>query len=103
MKILENKVALVTGGTSGIGKVTAIALGIAGAKVVFSGRREEEGENTANGTGFSSAFWHFTSVGRFRQLPVRQAFWVFLMHWLRISWAQSLLHSSKCNWFHNKR
>lgn len=48
MKILENKVALVTGGTSGIGKATAIALGIAGAKVVFSGRREEEGENIAN-------------------------------------------------------
>ncbi len=48
MKILENKVALVTGGTSGIGKATAIALGVAGAKVVFSGRREEEGENTAN-------------------------------------------------------
>ena len=48
MKILENKVALVTGGTSGIGKATAIAFGNAGAKVVFSGRREEEGENTAN-------------------------------------------------------
>jgi NAD(P)-dependent dehydrogenase (short-subunit alcohol dehydrogenase family) len=48
MITLENKVALVTGGTSGIGKATAIALGIAGAKVVFSGRREEEGENTAN-------------------------------------------------------
>ena len=48
MKTLENQVALVTGGTSGIGKATAIALGVAGAKVVFSGRREEEGENTAN-------------------------------------------------------
>jgi NAD(P)-dependent dehydrogenase (short-subunit alcohol dehydrogenase family) len=48
MKILENKVALVTGGTSGIGKATALALGIAGAKVVFSGRREQEGEDTAN-------------------------------------------------------
>lgn len=48
MKILENKVALVTGGTSGIGKATALALGIAGAKVVFSGRREPEGEETAN-------------------------------------------------------
>jgi NAD(P)-dependent dehydrogenase (short-subunit alcohol dehydrogenase family) len=47
MKVLENKVALVTGGTSGIGKATAIALGIAGAKVVFSGRREPEGEDTA--------------------------------------------------------
>jgi NAD(P)-dependent dehydrogenase (short-subunit alcohol dehydrogenase family) len=45
--ILENKVALVTGGTSGIGRATALALGAAGAKVVFSGRRGSEGEETA--------------------------------------------------------
>lgn len=43
---LENKVVLVTGGTSGIGKATALALGVAGAKVVFSGRREQEGKDT---------------------------------------------------------
>jgi NAD(P)-dependent dehydrogenase (short-subunit alcohol dehydrogenase family) len=47
MQILEHKVALVTGGTSGIGKATAIAMGAAGAKVVFSGRREAEGEDVA--------------------------------------------------------
>ena len=40
---LENKVALITGGTSGIGKAAALALAQAGAKVVVSGRREEEG------------------------------------------------------------
>ncbi|WP_017317676.1 SDR family oxidoreductase [Mastigocladopsis repens] len=47
MITLENKVALVTGATSGIGKATALALGNAGAKVVFSGRRDPEGEATA--------------------------------------------------------
>ncbi|GAA6617642.1 SDR family oxidoreductase [Scytonema sp. NUACC26] len=45
--ILQGKVALVTGGTVGIGRATAIAFGAAGAKVVFSGRRDAEGEVTA--------------------------------------------------------
>lgn len=39
----ENKVTLVTGGTSGIGRATAIAFADAGAKVVLTGRREKEG------------------------------------------------------------
>ena len=41
---LENKVAVVTGGTSGIGKAAALALAEAGAKVVVGGRRESEGK-----------------------------------------------------------
>jgi NAD(P)-dependent dehydrogenase (short-subunit alcohol dehydrogenase family) len=35
--------SLVTGGTSGIGKTTAIEFARAGAKVVLTGRREKEG------------------------------------------------------------
>jgi NAD(P)-dependent dehydrogenase (short-subunit alcohol dehydrogenase family) len=38
-----NKIVLVTGGTSGIGKTTAIAFADAGARVVLTGRREKEG------------------------------------------------------------
>src|ERR1700733_3977108 len=45
-KLFENKVVLVTGGTSGIGRATAIAFAREGAKVVVSGRRKAEGAET---------------------------------------------------------
>ncbi|PIG93190.1 short chain dehydrogenase [Gloeocapsopsis sp. IPPAS B-1203] len=43
---MKEKVAIVTGGSSGIGKATAIAFAKAGAKVVVAARRTLEGEDT---------------------------------------------------------
>ena len=44
---MGGKVALVTGGTSGIGKATAIALSAMGADVVITGRNPKRGEKAA--------------------------------------------------------
>ena len=45
---LKDKVAIVTGGTSGIGRDAAILFSKAGAKVVVAGRREPEGKQVVD-------------------------------------------------------
>lgn len=59
MNTLSEKVAIITGGGSGIGRASAVALAKAGAKVVVAGRREAELDGTiaevkaAGGEGFA--------------------------------------------------
>ena len=44
---LENRVVLITGGTSGIGEATAVLFAKEGAKVTITGRNEERGHDVA--------------------------------------------------------
>src|SRR5207237_10120689 len=48
MKEVEGKVALVTGGGSGIGRATAVAFAREGAQVVIDNRNAQRGEQTVS-------------------------------------------------------
>ena len=70
MSQFAGRVALVTGGNSGIGRATALAFARAGAQVVISGRREHEGHEVVEEIEALGAAGHFVAADVSREADV---------------------------------
>lgn len=68
METLKNKIAVVTGGNSGIGYATAIELKARGAEVIITGRRKEAVETAAQELGVTGLVADQASLADIEQL-----------------------------------
>ena len=60
-KRLDNKIVIITGGTSGIGEATAEVFAAEGARIIIAGRSEQKGAQIAARLG-ENVFYHRTDV-----------------------------------------
>src|SRR6476620_5063829 len=97
MKEFEGKVALVTGGGSGIGRATALAFGREGAQVVIGNRNVQRGEETVSmirASGGTASFRRTESWSR----PILRR-WSSMRSGNTVDWIwRSTTRASKARW-----
>jgi NAD(P)-dependent dehydrogenase (short-subunit alcohol dehydrogenase family) len=72
VKEFQNKVAIVVGGTTGIGRAAAVAYAREGAKVVVAGRRAAEGEETVRLLGAEGGEGIFVTIDVSKAVQVKE-------------------------------
>ena len=85
MRDFEGKVALVTGGATGIGRATALALACRGATVVMAGRRRAEGEKAAAAVAAAGGTARFVATDVTERQGNSKMHGRFLFGWLLVS------------------
>ena len=67
---MKNKVVLITGALTGIGRATALAFAEEGARIVISGRHEEEGQDLVGELGKLGADAEFVPLALSLSVPL---------------------------------
>src|SRR5436190_16505736 len=87
MSEFQGKVAVVTGGTSGIGRAAAVAYAREGAKVVVAGRRAAEGEETVRLLKAQGGEGFFVKTDVSKAVQVKELVERTLQKFGRLDWA----------------